>query len=58
MEMQAKDAVLSYGSWIKIDENGCELKKIIVKIPGQIKFILLFVLVVGTMWLSWDLSRQ
>jgi glycosyltransferase involved in cell wall biosynthesis len=31
MEMQAKDAVLSYGSWIKIDENGCELKKIIVK---------------------------
>ena len=33
------------------------MKKLLDKIPWQIKFILLFVLVAGTMWLSWDLSR-
>ena len=34
------------------------MKKLLDKIPWLIKGILLFLMVFGLMWLSWDLSRQ
>jgi len=39
------------------NKGGLIMKKLLDKVPWQIKFISLFVLVVGMMWLSWDLSR-
>ena len=33
------------------------MKKLLDKIPWQIKGILLFLMVVGIMWMSWSVSK-